>query len=78
MAFSCTVVSTITRSNSDGLSRLHPDGCFDHGDGAQQPADVEAGRAQHGVQRVALAAFEPAATHTVVVLGMTDRRLGLD
>lgn len=40
-----------------------------------QPADVEPDRAQHRVQRVALAALEPAALHAVVLLGVPDQRL---
>jgi hypothetical protein len=44
-------------------------------DGAQKPADVEAGRAQHRVQRIAVSVFEPAAIHAVIALGMADRRL---
>lgn len=41
---------------------------------AQQPAQVVARGAQHGMRRIAGLPFEPAATHTVVVLHMADDR----
>lgn len=40
-----------------------------------QPADVEACRTQHRMQRVTTAAAQPAATHAVVALGVTNGRL---
>jgi len=40
----------------------------------QQPAQVVARGAQHGMRRIAGLPFEPAATHTVVVLHMADDR----
>ena len=45
------------------------------GDRPQQPADVEACRAEHCMQRVTTAAAEPAAIPAVVALGVTDGRL---
>lgn len=45
------------------------------GNGAQQPAHVVARSAQHGMQRVALSAFEPATLQPVVALGMSNGRL---
>ena len=47
------------------------------GDRAQQPAQVVAGGAQHGVQRVTHGARQPAAIHAVVRLRMADGRLQL-
>jgi hypothetical protein len=40
----------------------------------QQPAQVVASGAQHGMQRIAGLPFEPATTHTMVVLHMADDR----
>jgi len=40
----------------------------------QQPAQVVARGAQHGMKRIAGLPFEPATPHTVVVLHMADDR----
>ena len=45
-------------------------------DGPHQPADVVARRTADGVQRVAHSAFQPAAIHAVVTLGVADHRAG--
>jgi hypothetical protein len=42
------------------------------GDGAQQPADVEARGAQHRVQRITAGTLQPAAIHAVIALGVAD------
>src|SRR3954447_21505820 len=44
-------------------------------DGPQQPANVEAGRAQHRVNRIAIGTLQPTAIHAVVELGVADGRL---
>ncbi len=46
------------------------------GDRPQQPADVEAGCAQYRVQRISLAALQPAPVQPVVGLDVSDH--GLD
>lgn len=38
-----------------------------------QPSDVEAGCRDHRLQRVTVAAFEPAARHAVILLGVANR-----
>jgi len=43
---------------------------------AQQQAEVEAGGGEHGVDAVAISAFEIIATHPMIVLEMADH--GLD
>jgi hypothetical protein len=43
------------------------------GDGAQQPADVEARRARHRVQRITLGSLQPAPVHAVIGLEVTSR-----
>lgn len=45
------------------------------GNSAQQAVVIEAGHTQRGMQRVALAALEPAASHAVIGQGVTDGRL---
>jgi hypothetical protein len=54
------------RNGLRGLTRKRP----------KQPADVEPRSAQHGMQRIALAALEPASAHAVIGLGVPDG--GLD